>query len=72
MVTNRTDRVWLNPPKFWAATKQMSPEEAERLVEKLISLSESGDFEALQKFDFIVIGGPHLSSMTKHPVDIAG
>ena len=61
MVTERTDRVWLNPPKFWAATKQMSREEAEKLVEKLMSLSEIGDFETLQKFDFIVIGKPTLS-----------
>jgi len=68
MVTNSTDRIWLNPPKFWAATKQMSSEEAEKLVEKLISLSEVRDFEALQKFDFIVIG----SRKPKHSLNIAG
>jgi len=65
MVTNRTDRVWINPPKFWAATKQMSPEEADKLVEKLVSLSEIGDFETLQKFDFIAIG-PTLKPRPKH------
>jgi hypothetical protein len=34
----------------------MSPEEADKLVERLISLSEIKDFETLQKFDFIDIG----------------
>lgn len=60
MLVKRTDRVWLHPPKFWAATKQMSEEEAEKLVEQLMSLAEVGDFETLQKFDFIVIGEPKL------------
>ena len=69
MVTNRKDRVWINPPKFWAATKQMSREDAENLVEKLMSLSEVGDFEALQKFDFIVIHGPTLNP--KHSLNVA-
>jgi len=67
MVTSSTDRVWINPPKFWAATKQMSPEEADKLVDKLMSLSEIGDFEALQKFDFIAIG-PTLKP--KHSLNI--
>ena len=63
MVTNSSERVWINPPKFWAATKQMSKEEAEKLVEKLMSLSEVGDYETLQKFDFIKIGS--ASARTK-------
>lgn len=55
MVTN-TDRVWLIPQKFWSATKEMSAEEADQLVERLMSLSAVGDYETLQKFDFIVVG----------------
>jgi hypothetical protein len=69
MVTNRNNRVWINPPKFWAATKQMSREDAEKLVEKLMSLSELGDFETLRKFDFVVIGGPTLNP--KHSLNLA-
>ena len=65
MVTNSSERVWINPPKFWAATKQMSTEEAEKLVEKLMSLSEVGDYETLQKFDFIKIG----VASTRHKTD---
>jgi hypothetical protein len=56
MVTNQVDRVWLVPQKFWSATKGMSAEETEKLVDRLMSLSEVGDFATLQKFDFIVIG----------------
>ena len=60
MVTN-TDRVWFIPQKFWSATKKMSAEEAEKLVEHLMSLSAIGDFETLEKFDFIVVGKSSLS-----------
>lgn len=69
MVTNINERVWINPPKFWAATKKMSPEEADKLVEKLVSLSEIGDFETLKKFDFVVIGGRTLNP--KHSLNLA-
>jgi len=58
MVTEQKDRVWLIPQKFWSATKQMSAEEADKLVEHLVSLSELRDFQALEKFDFIFIGKP--------------
>lgn len=60
MTTSYPDRVWLIPQKFWSATREMSTEEAEKLVERLMFLSEVGDFETLQKFDFILIGQPDL------------
>jgi hypothetical protein len=56
MATNQLDRVWLVPQKFWSATKEMSAEEAESLIEHLMFLSVARDFESLRKFDFIVVG----------------
>jgi hypothetical protein len=61
MVTNQFDRVWLVPQKFWSATKEMSAEETEKLMEHLMFLSAIRDFESLRKFDFIVVGKPPLS-----------
>jgi len=61
MLTSHTDRVWLVPQRFWSATKEMSVEETERLIEHLMFLSEVRDFESLQKFDFIVIGKVKLN-----------
>jgi len=58
MNTSRTEeRIWLNPPKFWAATKNMSQDEVERLVEQLFHLAETHDVEALRKYDFILCAG---------------
>jgi hypothetical protein len=65
MVTDRTDRVSLIPQKFWSATRTMSAEEKANLVEHLMSLSEVRDFEALQKFDFIVIETHRRSGPSK-------
>ncbi|HVP44596.1 MAG TPA: hypothetical protein VMS96_14290 [Terriglobales bacterium] len=47
----------MNPPKFWAATKNMSQDEVERLVEQLFHLAETHDVEALRKYDFILCAG---------------
>ncbi len=51
------ERIWLNPPKFWAATKHMSQDEVERLVEQLLHLAEVRDIEALKRYDFIILAG---------------
>ncbi len=58
MTTQWADRVWLNPPKFWAATKFMSKEQAEQLMNDIVRLAEDKDFEALQRFEFVSIGDP--------------
>ncbi len=58
MNTSRTEeRIWLNPPKFWAATKNMSTEEVERLFEEVIHLAEIRDLETLKEYDFILLAG---------------
>lgn len=62
MVPNQTDRVWLLPQKFWSATKEMPPEEVEALMERLMIFSAARDFESLQKFDFVVVGKPHINN----------
>jgi len=54
------DRVWLNPQKFWAATKGMSNDEVERLIGDLMYLAEVHDFDALRRFDYIMIGVPGI------------
>ncbi len=58
MTAQEADRVWLNPPKFWAATKFMSEEQAEQLMKEIARLAEDKDFEALQRFEFVSIGDP--------------
>ena len=55
------DRVWLNPQKFWAATKGMTPEEIDQLLDDLMYLAEMHDFQALERFDYILIGIPAIT-----------
>ena len=52
------DRIWFNPSKFWAATKEMPPEAADDLLDRIIDLAESQDLEELRKFDFVSYGNP--------------
>jgi hypothetical protein len=59
---NQAERIWLVPQKFWSATKQMSAEEIETLIERLMRLSLARDFNSLQQFDFIVVGNSRLHS----------
>ena len=61
MVMNQIERVWLVPQRFWSATKEMSVEGTERLIEHLMYLSTIHDFESLRKFDFIIVGKLPLS-----------
>ena len=62
MMPNQQERIWLVPQKFWSATKQMSSEEIENLIERLMRLSAARDFDSLQQFDFIVVGNSLLHS----------
>jgi len=52
------DRIWFHPPKFWAATREMSQEEADHLLNEVLALAEIRDVEALRKFPFVSVG-PH-------------
>jgi hypothetical protein len=62
MMPSQADRVWLLPQKFWSATKEMPAEEIDSLMERLMVFSAAQDFESLQKFDFIVVGSPHIDN----------
>jgi hypothetical protein len=52
------NRIWFNPPKLWAATKDMRPEASTELLDRIIELAESQDLEELRKFDFVSFGNP--------------
>jgi hypothetical protein len=40
----------------------MPAEEIDSLMERLMVFSAARDFESLQKFDFIVVGNPHVNN----------
>ena len=56
-----SDRIWFHPAKFWAATRGMSQEEADRLLNEVMALAIIRDFDTLRKFPFISVG-PHKQS----------
>ncbi len=45
--------VRINPPKFWSATRLMSPSERDTLLEAVERLAAEGDLSGLAHFDFI-------------------
>ena len=49
----KPDPIWFFPHKFWAATRNMPKEQADKLLDEVISLSEVRDLEALRKYDFV-------------------
>jgi hypothetical protein len=55
METGDPVRIILLPQKFWAATRNMEPEQAESLFQKVSELAERHETEALRQFDFIVV-----------------
>ena len=52
--------IWFNPPKFWAATRGMSAQQVDALMDTLFYLAEIRILDALRKFDFIGIGYSYL------------
>jgi hypothetical protein len=58
-VPEKRDRIYLNPPRFWAATKNMSKEDVEEFAEKLVRLAEEHNFDELGRYDFILFGHKH-------------
>jgi hypothetical protein len=51
--------IWFLPHKFWAATRNMPKEHADRLLDKVITLAEVRDLEALRKYDFVSLENPY-------------
>ena len=62
MTSADPEPIWFNPAKFWAATKDMSPQQVDSLMDTLFFLAEIRNLEALRKFDFIGIGNAYLWS----------
>ena len=52
--------IWFNPPKFGAATRGMSAQQINALMDTLFYLAEIRNLDALRKFDFIGIGYSYL------------
>jgi hypothetical protein len=48
--------IYLNPQRFWAATRDMKPEQAQLLLEKVSELAERRETDALRQYDFIIVG----------------
>ncbi len=48
--------IWLNPQRFWAATRNMNRDQADLLLKQVSELAERHETEALRKYDFIIVG----------------
>jgi len=55
----KADPIWFFPHKFWAATRNMPKEQADKLLDEVILLSEVRDLEALRKYDFVSLENPY-------------
>jgi len=62
MTSAAPEPIWFNPPKFWAATRNMSTQQVDSLMNAVLFLAEIRNLEALRKFDFIGIGHGYLRS----------
>jgi hypothetical protein len=60
MHSGSVNTVWINPPKYWAATADMNSDEKACLLERIEELAESGDTGALQQIDFVCLENPYL------------
>jgi hypothetical protein len=45
--------VWIDPPKYWAATAGMTDDDKTRLLNRIEQLAARGDSESLQKINFV-------------------
>jgi hypothetical protein len=53
-------KLWILPPKYWAATERMTESEKESMMQEIVELAESGNAEALKTFDFLSMEDPYL------------
>ncbi len=58
MTANSEQRIWFNPPKFWAATKLMRKEEADELLNRILRMAENSELDRLRQYPFISVGKP--------------
>jgi hypothetical protein len=60
------DPIWFHPPLFWAATKNLPQDEADRMLNEVIFLAEIRDLNSLQKFPFVSVG-PYKARLPNYP-----
>jgi hypothetical protein len=48
-------RIRIQPPLFWAATKNMLPGQIDALWDRIERFVALGDTESLQQYDFVVV-----------------
>jgi hypothetical protein len=48
-------RIRIQPPLFWAATKNMVPDQIDALWDRLERFVALGDTDSLQQYDFVVV-----------------
>lgn len=51
-------KVWFDPWKYWAATANMSAEDADSLMNEVLHHAEAGDVEALGRYAFLTFEDP--------------
>jgi hypothetical protein len=61
VTANLEQRIWFNPPKFWAATNHMRKEEADELLSRILRLAEDAAVDRLRQYPFISVGQPKPS-----------
>lgn len=61
MTISQNPKVWIDPPRYWAATASMSPEQVEAVLQQIAASAESGNLEELKKYDFVLTENPYLT-----------
>jgi hypothetical protein len=57
--SDRRNRIWFFPDKFWQATKNMPENEASSLMAEVERYAAAGDVQALSKYPFVFVGDPY-------------
>lgn len=63
MMTVSPERIYLNPPRFWAATRNMNEMDVEEFTNEIFRLAAEGRVEELKQYDFISFGHRRGASM---------
>jgi len=62
--SDRRNRIWFFPDKFWQATKNMPEAEAASLMAEVENYAAAGDVQALSKYPFVFVGDPYKKKKT--------
>jgi hypothetical protein len=56
IMTLSEERIYLNPPRFWAATKNMTEEDVEQFTNEIFRMAAERRVDELGRYDFISFG----------------